>query len=132
MKVLLDTHVWLWTQAAPEQMGAKTARLLARSDTRIHVSPVSTLEIARLTVARQLTITVPLLQWVLDTIVDLDAETLPVTHEIAVAAYALPSFHKDPADRQLVATAQVHDLTLLTADERILGLRDLRTHDARR
>jgi len=81
MNVLHDTHVWLWTQAAPEQMGARTARLLARSDTRIHVSPVSTLEIARLTLARQLSITVPLLQWVLDTIADLDAETLPVTHD---------------------------------------------------
>lgn len=47
-------------------------------------------------------------------------------------AYRLPGkFHKDPADRLLVATARVHDLTFVTADERILAYRGVRTLDAR-
>ena len=45
----------------------------------------------------------------------------PLTHEIALAARELP-LHQDPADRILAATAQVLDLTLATADERLLGL----------
>jgi PIN domain nuclease of toxin-antitoxin system len=48
-------------------------------------------------------------------------------------AYALPEpFHKDPADRVLVAAARCHELTLLTADERILTYRGVRSRDARR
>jgi len=50
----------------------------------------------------------------------------PLTHEIALAARQLP-LHQDPADRILAATAQVLDLTLATADERLLGLGDIRT-----
>ncbi len=50
----------------------------------------------------------------------------PFTHEIALVARQL-SMHQDPADRILVATAQVLDLTLVTADERLLGLGTIRT-----
>ena len=57
---------------------------------------------------------------------------IPVTHEIALAAYDLPGeFHRDPADRILVATAVVHDLTLMTADDRILAYPYLLSSDAR-
>jgi len=50
----------------------------------------------------------------------------PLTHEIALIARQLP-LHQDPADRILAATAQIHDLTLLTADNRLLGLGSIRT-----
>lgn len=50
-----------------------------------------------------------------------------------IEAYKLPGrFHKDPADRLLVATARINDLTLVSADERILAYRAVRTLDARR
>ena len=48
------------------------------------------------------------------------------THEIALASQQL-ALHADPTDRFLAATAQVLDLTLVTADERLLGLRNIRT-----
>jgi PIN domain nuclease of toxin-antitoxin system len=50
----------------------------------------------------------------------------PLTHEIALAARRL-SLHQDPADRFLAATAQVLDLVLATADQRLLGLGEIRT-----
>jgi PIN domain nuclease of toxin-antitoxin system len=50
----------------------------------------------------------------------------PLTHEIALAARQFP-FDQDPADRMLAATAQVLDLTLVTADERLLELPNIRT-----
>jgi PIN domain nuclease of toxin-antitoxin system len=50
----------------------------------------------------------------------------PLTHEIALVARQLP-LHQDPADRILAATAEVLDLTLVTADERLLGLGTIRT-----
>lgn len=50
----------------------------------------------------------------------------PLTHEIAVLSTQLP-LHQDPADRFLAATAQVLDLVLATADQRLLGLGAIRT-----
>ncbi len=51
----------------------------------------------------------------------------PLTHEIALAARRLPLPHPDPADRFLVATAQVLNLTLVTADAALLGLGEIAT-----
>jgi len=51
----------------------------------------------------------------------------PLTHEIALAAQQLSWKHADPAGRFLAATAQVLGLTLVTADERLLGLKDIAT-----
>ena len=51
----------------------------------------------------------------------------PLTHEIALAAQQLSWKHADPADRFLAATAQVLGLTLVTADERLLALKDIAT-----
>jgi PIN domain nuclease of toxin-antitoxin system len=50
----------------------------------------------------------------------------PLTHEIAVAS-SLLELHDDPADRLIAATSQVLNLTLVTADERLLGLGVIRT-----
>ncbi len=50
-----------------------------------------------------------------------------LTHEIALAARQLPLPHQDPADRFLIATAQVLDSTLLTADTGLLGLGEIAT-----
>ena len=76
---------------------------------------------------------IALREWVEQALGALQARTLTVSHEMAMEAYALPEpFHKDPADRLLVAAARCHELTLLTADERILGYRGVRSRDARR
>jgi PIN domain nuclease of toxin-antitoxin system len=50
----------------------------------------------------------------------------PLTHEIVWAAHCLSFAHRDPADRFLAATAKVLDLTLVTADERLLGLGEIK------
>ena len=51
----------------------------------------------------------------------------PLTHEIVLAAHQLPLQHPDPADRFLAATALVLGLTLVTADDRLLGLGEVPT-----
>ncbi|MCY4050591.1 MAG: type II toxin-antitoxin system VapC family toxin [Gammaproteobacteria bacterium] len=71
--------------------------------------------------AKRLTLTMQLSSWIAETLNGLKAETLPITNGIALAAYQLPGeFHRDPTDRILVATAVVHQLTVITADCRIL------------
>ncbi len=133
MSYLLDTHVWIWTQEQPETIGAKTRALLETTSDDLCVSAVSSLEIARLVSGRLLELQGNLDRWVRTAIDSIEARSLDVDHRVAIEAYKLPGrFHKDPADRMLVATARIHGLTLVTADERILSSRAVRTLDARK
>ena len=132
MRLLLDTHVWIWSQERTGELGSLATRSLVDSETRLYVSTVSTLEIARLVANGTIALSGALGSWVADTLASLFGSTIEISHEIARAAYSLPpGFHKDPADRILIATAKLHDLTLLTADERILAYPHVRTGDAR-
>ncbi len=132
MKVLLDTHVWIWSQESPELLGPTARSAVAAEDNALFISPVSSLEIARLAWGGRLTLAGRLQTWVSESLSALLADTIPLTHEIAITAYDLPGeFHRDPADRMLVATAMVHDLTLMTADERILAYSHVLSLNAR-
>jgi len=133
VRLLLDTHVWIWSQQEPDRLGVRTRGLLVSPEHENHLSTVSTLELSRLSAAGAVVPSITLREWVERSVEALQASTLAVSHEIALEAYALPEpFHKDPADRVLVATARCHDLTMVTADERILSYRGVRSRDARR
>lgn len=132
MNLLLDTHVWVWTQEAPERIGPAAMALLADGANPLFVSTISTLEIARLVDGGLLAVKGSLERWVARSLELVMARTLEVSHAVALEAYALPRpFHRDPADRLLVATARRHGLALLTADERILAYPAVETIDAR-
>jgi PIN domain nuclease of toxin-antitoxin system len=133
VKLLLDTHVWIWAAEDVGQLGPKMKALLRNERHYRAVSAVSTLEIARLVSSGDIVFQTPLLEWVEKSLVDLRADALPVTHEMAVEAYRLPEpFHRDPADRQIVACARLLKLTLATADERILKWAHVSSIDARK
>ncbi|MFM8952831.1 MAG: type II toxin-antitoxin system VapC family toxin [Planctomycetaceae bacterium] len=133
MSLLLDTHVWIWTQENSDAIGAKARSLLETTSDDLCVSSISSLEIARLVAGGMLELKGSLDRWVRMAIDSLEARSIDVDHRIAIEAYKLPGrFHKDPADRMLVATARVHELRLVTADERILAYKSVRTLDARR
>lgn len=132
MKILLDTHVWIWSQESQELLGPTARSAVADEDNALFVSPVSSLEIARLAWGGRLTLAGRLQTWVSESLSSLLADTVPFTHEIVISAYDLPGeFHRDPADRMLVATAMVYDLTFATADERILAYPHVLSLDAR-
>jgi PIN domain nuclease of toxin-antitoxin system len=133
VKLLLDTHVWVWSQEDPERLGPQARRVLVDREHENHVCTVSTLEIARLLATGAVDLSIALREWIQGALHAIEARTVEISHEITMEAYALPEpFHKDPADRLLVAAARCHGLTLLTADERILTYRSVHTRDARR
>lgn len=132
MRILLDTHVWLWSQEEPERLGSNARSAVLSEENSLLVSSISSLEVARLAWGGRLTLAVRPQTWVFESLNALQAETVPLTHEIAIAAYDLSGeFHRDPVDRILVATAVVHDLTLMTADDRILAYPHALSFDAR-
>ena len=133
MTVLLDTHVWIWAVEKPENLGRRTTALLEATGNSLAVSTMAVLEIARLVFLRRVQLGEKAAEWIADAQRALNVMFMDVTADVATEAYDLPgSFHKDPVDRVLVATARLHDLTLVTADDLILGYRHLKSVDARK
>ena len=133
MSLLLDTHVWIWSQEMPERIGPGATLRISDASEPLYVTTISTLEIARLIHLELLSLKGPLSEWVAESIEALGCISIELSHNMAAAAYDLPGdFHKDPADRILVATARVQDLTLVTADDRILKYAHVRSLDVRR
>jgi PIN domain nuclease of toxin-antitoxin system len=130
---LLDTHIWIWSQESPEQLGQKSRRELTDISRERFVSAISTLEIARLIHLGLLRLRHRFAEWKQFSLAALNAATLDVNHEIAWEAYNLPGkFHNDPADRVLVATARISNLILITADDLILRYPHVKTVSAKR
>lgn len=94
---------------------------------------MSALELARLIWGGSIRLQITADEWVEKSLGKLRAEMLPVTHRIALEAYTIPEpFHRDPSDRIIVACARLHGLTVVTADEKILGWNHVNSIDARK
>ena len=124
MKFLLDTHIWLWGMLEPNRIGPKTLLELRNSANEIWLSPISIWEALLLNAKGKIHLSLDLVEWLAESTAG--TREAPLTHEIALLAQQLP-LHGDPADRFLAATAKFLDLTLVTADERLLGLGNIRT-----
>lgn len=124
-EVLLDTHVWVWMlEGLADRIGARVRRLVSRAsrEGRLRVSPISAWEIGMLVSKDRLSFGEPCDQWVQRATSAPGLSVAELTPEIAVESSFLPgTFHGDPADRMLIATARTRAATLLTADERILA-----------
>ncbi len=125
MKLLLDTHVWLWSLRDPGRLGPRLRRELTHPANELWLSPVSVWEALLLHSKKRIWLENDLVAWVRDSTAPFMEACL--THDIVLAAHSLTFAHPDPADRFLAATAQVLGLTLVTADRRLLGLGDVAT-----
>ena len=124
MRLLLDTHIWLWSLSDPRRLGRRVLGQLKDQDNELWLSPISTYEALTLYHKGRFEIDGNLEEWLARATAG--TREAPLTHEIALVARQLP-LHQDPADRILAATAEVLDLTLVTADARLLGLGTIRT-----
>jgi PIN domain nuclease of toxin-antitoxin system len=120
--ILLDTHVLWWLDQQVSSLGTKARALAddALSEGELCVSAISFCEIAALVRQGRLGLQPPMATWRRDLMQRGLLERM-VDGEVAISAVELPTMHRDPADRIIVATALVLAATLLTADERILA-----------
>lgn len=125
MRLLLDTHIWLWSLAEPRRLSRRVQQELRHRNNELWLSPISTWEALLLDARGRIRLHGDLSLWLKRATSHL--KEAPLTHEIVLAAHQLPLPHPDPADRFLAATAKVLGLTLVTADERLLGLGDIAT-----
>jgi PIN domain nuclease of toxin-antitoxin system len=119
MKLLLDTHVFLWWVADDERLPASTRRLIGTGSNEAFVSSVSAWEIVLNASRGRIELPDPPERFVPRQLRENAFEPLPLTMSHALATSRLPEIHGDPFDRLLVAQAVVEDFALVTADEQI-------------
>lgn len=115
MRLLLDTHVFLWMLSEPERLGEQLPVVEDRR-TELVVSAASSWEIAVKHALGKLPLPEPPARYVPDRIRAIGAAALAIEHDHALAVAELEPLHRDPFDRLLVAQARVLDLEILTAD----------------
>ncbi len=124
LRLLLDTHIWLWSLLEPEHLSRRVERELRSETNELWLSPISTWEILVLAEKGRVVLNVEARQWIEEALGAAPMREAPLTHEIVRASRRIHLPHQDPADRFLAATAKVLDLVLVTADSRLMGSKE--------
>lgn len=121
MKLLLDTHIWIWTRLQPDRLTSSVVKALEDPENELWLSPLSIWELSNLVDKGRIVLDRGFEDWVATAMSKFPLREAPVTCEVALETRRVQLPHRDPVDRFLAATAKVFGLTLVTADERLLG-----------
>lgn len=122
--IVLDTHALVWWVNEDDRLSAPARELIDRESAagngQVLVSAITAWEIAMLVERDRIALAMDLDEWLL-TVESLEGiAVVPVSARVAVQSATLPgAFHKDPADRMIVALARERNAVLVTADEKI-------------
>lgn len=120
--ILLDTHIWVWWVQRDSQLPARCRDVVeANIPSGVGVSVISCREVAMLVEYGRLRLARPVATWIKEALAYPGVQLVELTPDIAIESTQLPpTFHRDPADRWLVATARLRQLEFVTLDNRIL------------
>ena len=129
MRLLLDTHVWIWSFQDQKKLTEKVKRAFFDTKNELWLSPISVWEFLLLIERKRLKVHAKLsnADGISQAIDSAGLKDAPVTRHVSFMARELVMEHQDPADRFLAATAAVYDLTLVTADDKLLRGKGFRT-----
>lgn len=130
VKLLLDTHVWLWSFLRPDRLSRQAATALEAEGNELWLSPVSVWEALILAEKGRIELRPSAERWVRDALREVPLRDAPLNREVALESRRLAIATEDPADRFLGATAKVYELTLVTADPHLLAVPGLATLNA--
>jgi PIN domain nuclease of toxin-antitoxin system len=119
---LLDTHAWIWWVDQDPRLGARTIAILDAlpRDQRPFLCDISLWEVAMLVERGRIELDLPLAEWLDAAAHPRSVQVVSITPPIAAAVAALPdSFHRDPADRLIVATSRALGIPVLSHDRLI-------------
>ena len=123
MKHILDTHILLWWFDSLPRLSSRQEEVLhgASEEEPVWVSDITLWEIATLYSLGRIELRLPLREWLEQATAPPLVQRLPITPAVAAEVAALPdSFHRDPGDRIIIASARVLGATLLTHDRRMI------------
>ena len=120
VKFLLDTHVLLWSVLEPDQLSAEIRTELENINNELWLSPITLWEVHLLAEKGRILLKPDPSRWIQRVLGSIPFHEAAMTHAVALMSRRIDLPHQDPADRFLAATAAIYELTLLTADERLL------------
>lgn len=115
MRGLFDTHAFIWWDSHPSRLSSRVLAFLHDPANTLLLSAASIWEIVIKVQLGRLTLTTPLAEIISQQTAN-GIEILPITVEHVLGIQSLPSIHKDPFDRALIAQAQIEHAVLLSAD----------------
>lgn len=127
MRLLLDTHIWVWSLDDPGRLSERVIEALADEGNEVWLSPISVWELLLLVEKRRMGLSRDPAEWIRKALDVSAPREATLNQHVAIRSRGVRLEHEDPADRFLAATAQVYDLTLVTADDRLLRGRGYRT-----
>ncbi len=123
---LLDTHVWLWSLLDPARLSTKALDALTESEAALHLSSISLWESLLLAERGRIALEPSPTAWLRKAMAESPVSEAPLTMDVVMASASVNLPLRDPADRLIAATAKSLDLTLVTADRRLIDCRGIR------
>jgi PIN domain nuclease of toxin-antitoxin system len=117
MRILLDTHAFLWAGIEPHKLSSSARSLFADTANQLFLSVASLWEIAIKVNLGRLTLTRPFDEFVQDATTAVGISIIPIEVQHVSRLEKLEHHHRDPFDRMLVVQALTEQLTILSADE---------------
>ncbi|NES03630.1 MAG: type II toxin-antitoxin system VapC family toxin [Okeania sp. SIO2F4] len=121
MKILLDTHIWVWYLLDDARLSLQLKRAIADSNNELWLSPISVWEALVLAEKGRISVQPDPVTWINLALQSLETREAQMNHAIAILSRQVVLPHKDPADRFIVATAIYYGLILATVDTNIIG-----------
>lgn len=121
--IIIDTHVFLWLMEGSSELQPLEIELINKivNNGQVIVASISIWEIAMLQKLGKITLSTPIKDWVEQSLNQKGIVIVTFDAAILIESVFLPgNFHKDPADRMIVATSRIKKVPLLTRDQRIL------------
>ena len=114
--ILLDTHIWIRWILNDNPLPQTIIDIIESSDAELAVSAISTWELVLLEKRKRIELPLPVDEWLEEALLRYGVQSLPISSAIAFLAGSLPEYHKDPADRIIIATSIVNDTQLISFD----------------
>jgi PIN domain nuclease of toxin-antitoxin system len=120
MKLLLDTHIWIWSVSEPQRLSKRVAQALDDASNQLWLSPVSIWEAKLLHRKGRLKVREGFSTWLSRALTITSFTEAPFTFDVAETLSGINLPHADPADLFLAGSAKVFGLTLVTSDRNLI------------
>ena len=124
ISIIIDTHIFLWLMEGSKDLHSSEIKLINKviNNGQILVSAISFWEIAMLQKLKKISLSIPIKDWISKSVSQTGIKISEIDIAILIESVHLPgNFHKDPADRIIVATSRTKKVPLLTHDGRIIN-----------
>ncbi len=127
MKLLLDTHIWLWYLLGDKRLSTNLQTVIAEETTELWLSPISIWETLILAEKGRISLQPDAVTWINLALQTLEIIEAPLVNQIAILSRQIQLPHQDPADRFIAATAVYYNFILATVDSNLTSVSWLQT-----